>query len=166
MAAYKMACRCPGCGVIWENGKGIIEYETDNDTVLFDSFDNSWFHCDNCNIDMVVGDVEDCIEIIERFDEDERRELLKNEIDCPAASVIYITKSALKTGKILAASVKHMDKNGYVYCFLDNSTPALYKPGEWYYTPEDALAAVDHEKELEIERLKTMKISVDHSNIK
>ena len=187
MAGFKMACRCPGCGMILENGTGVIEYETDSDTILINSFDDSWFHCSNCDLDIMVGDVEDSMKFYESYEKEEKDELLEkkeNKSAYPPVSVVYITKTAVKTGIIYAASVERMGENGEVYCKLhpdcfykpdleylskkrepycatDNFLYALYKPGEWYYTPEEALEAVEHERKAEIERLKTLEISID-----
>lgn len=65
---------------------------------------------------------------------------------------VYITKLALKTGRIYTALVKNINNDGEASCILANGATRTYKKGDWHLSLEEALKKVEEDKEKRIAR--------------
>ena len=67
---------------------------------------------------------------------EERKQIESDVFD--GMNLIYITRLALKIGKIRVAVLESVDDDGTAHCILKDGKQAEYKKGEWSSSLEDA----------------------------
>lgn len=78
---------------------------------------------------------------------------------------VYITKAALKLGKIRVILADHInEETGNAYYSLDGVKMLKYHPGEWHRTKEDALATVEKMRIEQIEKNNKQILSLKKEN--
>ena len=72
---------------------------------------------------------------------EERKQIESDVFD--GMNLIYITRLALKIGKIRVAILESVDDDGTAHCILKDGKQAEYKKGEWTSSVEEAEKVVE-----------------------
>ena len=75
---------------------------------------------------------------------EERKQIESDVFD--GMNLIYITRLALKIGKIRVAVLESVDDDGTAHCILKDGKQAEYKKGEWSSSLEDAEKVVEEQR--------------------
>lgn len=91
----------------------------------------------------------------------EKRKQKENEI-FNDFDIVYVTKAALKFGRIRVAILEYIDEEGFAHCILRSGKSKRYKNGEWFRSLEEAENAVKEIKNKKIKKLEMLTKSYDY----
>ena len=81
-------------------------------------------------------------------------------------TTVYISRYALKTGKILTAELIEVDSKGIAICRLSDGTRRHYKPTEWSLSLEEALQKAEKNRKMKIHVYNTSLEEVGYKYLK
>jgi hypothetical protein len=62
MSRFIKACECPICGKLCKSDGITVDFTTEENVISLNSFSNESWHCDNCDIDFGICDIESIVE--------------------------------------------------------------------------------------------------------
>ncbi|MBQ2396248.1 MAG: hypothetical protein II304_04285 [Bacteroidales bacterium] len=70
MAKFIKAVECPVCGEIVKDDGFTLDLTTEENVICLNNFSCDSFHCENCNTDIYIGEIDDYLEYETNEDED------------------------------------------------------------------------------------------------